>query len=82
MKPRLEALQEHGVIAVRIRGAWAGLDVDPSLMSGYELCRRIAARGVLAKDAHESTIRLAPPLVATEADLDLMVDAIAGALQE
>ena len=81
MKPRLEALQEHGVIAVRIRGAWAGLDVDPSLMSGYELCRRIAARGVLAKDAHESTIRLAPPLVATEADLDLMVDAIAGALQ-
>lgn len=76
MTPKLEALKAHGVVAVRVRGAWAGLDVDPALMTGYELCRRMADNGVLAKDAHDSTIRLAPPLVATEADIDVMVDAI------
>ncbi|MDO5711261.1 MAG: ornithine--oxo-acid transaminase, partial [Micrococcales bacterium] len=38
MKPRLEALLGKGVVAVRIRGAWAGLDIDPKLISGYELC--------------------------------------------
>lgn len=81
MQPRLEALRGHGVSDLRIRGAWAGLDVDPGLMSGYELCRRIAARGVLAKDAHSSTIRLAPPLVATEADIDTMVEAIGASLR-
>ena len=31
-------------------------------------------RGVLAKDTHGSTIRLAPPLVIDEADLDWGLD--------
>ena len=30
--------------------------------------------GVLAKDTHETTIRLAPPLVIEEDDLDLAID--------
>lgn len=80
MRPRLEALLHRGVVAVRLRGAWAGLDLDPGLMTGYELCRRMADRGVLAKDAHGHTIRLAPPLVVRDEDIDLMVDAIEGSL--
>jgi ornithine--oxo-acid transaminase len=32
---------------------------------------------VLAKEAHGQTVRLAPPLVATEADVDLLVEAFA-----
>ena len=31
------------------------------------------ARGVLAKDTHGATIRLAPPLVVTESDLHFAV---------
>ena len=38
------------------------------------------SRGVLAKDTHGSTIRLAPPLVATEDDIGLLVAAVADAL--
>ncbi|NAS23072.1 ornithine--oxo-acid transaminase [Herbidospora sp. NEAU-GS84] len=52
-----------GVTAVRGRGLWAGVDVDPSLATGRQVCERLMARGVLAKDTHGSTIRLAPPLV-------------------
>jgi ornithine--oxo-acid transaminase len=33
--------------------------------------------GVLAKDTHGSTIRLAPPLVVTEEELDWAVDRLA-----
>jgi ornithine--oxo-acid transaminase len=40
----------------------------------------MADRGVLAKDTHGSTIRLAPPLVATEADIRMLVSVIADAL--
>ena len=80
MAPRLERLRDRGVIAVRVRGAWAGLDIDPSLMTGYELCHRMAERGVLAKDAHDSTIRLAPPLVASDDDIAFMVDVIDASL--
>ena len=32
-------------------------------------------RDILAKEAHGQTVRLAPPLVATEEDLDLLVEA-------
>jgi ornithine--oxo-acid transaminase len=66
----LNALIGDGVIAVRGRGLWAGVDIDPALMTGRQACERLAARGILAKDTHGSTIRLAPPLVVTEEDLD------------
>ena len=39
-----------------------------------------SARGVLVKDTHGSTIRLAPPIVVEAADLDWMVDQIAEVL--
>jgi ornithine--oxo-acid transaminase len=45
-------------------------------LSGREACRRLAARGVLAKDTHGTTIRLAPPLTVSEDDLDWALDRI------
>jgi len=78
----LESLVGQGVVDVRHRGLWAGVDVDPGLMSGKQLCARMAGHGVLAKDTHGSTIRLAPPIVASEADIDLIVEAVAAALHE
>ena len=76
----LDALGHPGIIEVRHRGLWAGIDVEPSLLSGKELCHRMADRGVLAKDTHGSTIRLAPPLVATEDDIRHLVAVIADSL--
>jgi len=34
-----------------------------------------AEHGVLAKEAHGQTLRLAPPLVASEEDIELLVNA-------
>ena len=78
----LRRLEGQGVVAVRSRGLWAGLDVDPALVSGRELCERLLVRGVLAKDTHGSTIRLAPPLVSTEEDIEFLLEALRGALAE
>ncbi|MGH3370367.1 MAG: ornithine--oxo-acid transaminase [Nocardioidaceae bacterium] len=78
----LESLVGHGVVAVRCRGLWAGVDVDPALVTGRELCETLMTRGVLAKDTHGSTIRLAPPLVASEEDITFLVEAIRGALAD
>lgn len=71
---RLEKLIGSGVIAVRSAGLWAGIDIDPALATGREVCELLMARGVLAKDTHGSTIRLAPPLVISSEDLDFAVD--------
>ena len=78
----LNALVGKGVVAVRGRGLWAGVDIDPALMTGREACERLASRGVLAKDTHGSTIRLAPPLVVTAEELDHAVAQLAAILSE
>jgi ornithine--oxo-acid transaminase len=78
----LRSLVGTGVLAVRCRGLWAGVDVDPALMTGRELCEALMKRGVLTKDTHASTVRLAPPLVATEDDIAFLVDALAGVLAD
>jgi ornithine--oxo-acid transaminase len=80
LRSRLDALVGHGVVAVRTRGLWAGVDIDPALMTARELCERLLTRGVLAKDTHGSTVRLAPPLVISPEDLSWMVDQIAEVL--
>ena len=82
LRVRLEAFVGHGVIAVRTRGLWAGVDINPELMTGREMCERLATRGVLAKDTHGSTVRLAPPITIEAADLDWMVDQFAAVLGE
>ncbi|WP_250027508.1 ornithine--oxo-acid transaminase [Paractinoplanes maris] len=77
---RLTALIGRGVVAVRGRGLWAGVDIDPALLTGRQACERLAERGVLAKDTHGSTIRLAPPLVVTAEEIDHAVDQLAAIL--
>ncbi|GAA1017163.1 ornithine--oxo-acid transaminase [Acrocarpospora pleiomorpha] len=77
---RLRALP--GVVAVRGRGLWAGIDIDPSLASGRQVCESLMTKGVLAKDTHGSTIRLAPPLVITAEDLSWAIDQLAAVLGE
>ena len=79
---RLEALVGHGIVAVRGAGLWAGIDIDPAIGTGREVCEALMRRGVLAKDTHGSTIRLAPPIVVEQADLDWAVDQLAAVLEE
>jgi ornithine--oxo-acid transaminase len=79
---RLAELVGHGVLEVRGRGLWAGIDIDPALATGRAVCERLAERGVLAKDTHGSTIRLAPPIVVEEEDLVWAVGQLAEVLTE
>jgi ornithine--oxo-acid transaminase len=80
LQSRLRSLIGHGVSAVRGVGLWAGVDIDPQLGTGRQVCELLMARGILAKDTHGSTIRFAPPIVVEKADLDLAVDALAAVL--
>jgi ornithine--oxo-acid transaminase len=79
---RLSGLVGQGVVALRGAGLWAGVDIDPALASGREVCEALMHRGVLAKDTHGSTIRLAPPIVVEASDLDWAVDQLAEVLAE
>jgi len=73
---RLAALP--GLQSVRGRGLWAG--VTFSSLDGRAVCERLAALGVLAKETHGSTVRLAPPLIISEDELDWALDRFAAAV--
>jgi ornithine--oxo-acid transaminase len=75
---RLAALPGSVVSAVHGRGLWAG--VTFASLSGRTVCEQLASRGVLAKETHGSTIRLAPPLVISEEDLNWGLDRFAEAV--
>ncbi|SEC35222.1 ornithine--oxo-acid transaminase [Amycolatopsis tolypomycina] len=74
---RLNELVGHGLSEVRGRGLWAGIDIAPGGPSGRAASEALMARGVLCKETHERTLRVAPPLVITRAELDRGIDAIA-----
>jgi ornithine--oxo-acid transaminase len=82
LQARLRALIGHGVTAVRGAGLWAGVDIDPTIATGREVCELLLGRGVLVKDTQGSTIRFAPPIVICEADIDFAVEQLAAALRE
>ncbi|MDN3497224.1 ornithine--oxo-acid transaminase [Planococcus sp. APC 4015] len=74
LEVKLQELVGHGVTAVRVAGLWAGIDIDPAFGTGREIAERLLARGVLAKDTHGQTLRIAPPLVVRATELDWAVE--------
>ncbi|MGW5636521.1 ornithine--oxo-acid transaminase [Streptomyces sp. NPDC003832] len=69
LRDGLARLVGRGVVGFRARGLWAGVDIDPAVGTGREISERLMAEGVLVKDTHGSTVRLAPPLTITAEEL-------------
>ncbi|MBV2352763.1 ornithine--oxo-acid transaminase [Streptomyces sp. J2-1] len=69
LRDGLTGLVGRGVTGFRARGLWAGVDVDPALGTGREISELLMREGVLVKDTHGSTIRIAPPLTITADEL-------------
>ena len=78
---RLQSLSSPLIRAVRGRGLWAGVELNPSV-SARAVAERMAARGVLTKDTHETVIRFAPPLTIDREALDWGIDVFASVLSE
>jgi ornithine--oxo-acid transaminase len=74
------ALGANTVREVRGRGLMLAIELHPDAGGGRRVCEALRHRGLLAKDTHEHTIRIAPPLVITRDQVDWAVEQIAGVL--
>jgi ornithine--oxo-acid transaminase len=70
------------VSEVRGRGLWFGIELTPEAAPARAVCERLLELGILAKDTHETTVRLAPPLVVSREDLEWALERIVSALAE
>ncbi|MDE2312980.1 MAG: ornithine--oxo-acid transaminase [Elusimicrobia bacterium] len=78
-KKRLSDLKHPGIKDVRGRGLLLALEMDRPVR---RLCEILMHKGLLAKDTHENTVRFAPPLVISKAQIDAAAAIIAAALRE
>ncbi len=79
---RLRRRALPAVTEVRQIGLWLGLDIDPVAASAREVCERLLEHGVLCKDTHERTVRIAPPLTVLPGELDWALARIETVLAE
>ena len=78
----LRAAAHPGVTEIRQRGLWIGVDIDAGAATARSVCERLLAAGVLAKETQRRTIRFAPPLTTTAAELDWVLERVNVALGE
>jgi ornithine--oxo-acid transaminase len=79
-KARLEGIKSPKVKAIRCVGLWAGIDLTEAAGPAKAYCLALKDRGMLCKDTHVRTIRLAPPLVITREQIDWAVDQLEAVL--
>jgi ornithine--oxo-acid transaminase len=79
-KARLEGIKSKKVKAIRCLGLWAGIDLTEDAGPAKAYCYALKDRGMLCKDTHVRTIRLAPPLVITKEQIDWAVDQLEAVL--
>jgi len=79
---KLRRLRHPAIREVRGKGLLIGMELDPALVSARDFCERLMQHGVLSKDTHGTVVRLAPPLVVTEQEIDIAVAAFTAVLQE
>ncbi|KAF3920680.1 hypothetical protein ABW21_db0207919 [Orbilia brochopaga] len=81
----LRDLQSPIVTIVRGKGLLNAIVVDEAKTNGrtaWDLCLLLKSKGLLAKPTHQNIIRLAPPLVITEEEVDRSIKIIGEALKE
>jgi len=74
LKKKIEeiAARSTHVKEVRGRGLFIGIEVNNGNAMAY--CRKLLDLGVLANDSHGHTIRISPPLVITDDEIEYLVE--------
>jgi ornithine--oxo-acid transaminase len=70
MKAQLEAMNSPHIKELRGIGLWYGIELHPEAGGARKFCEALQQEGMLCKETHKHTIRLAPPLVVEKADLE------------
>ncbi|WP_077304839.1 ornithine--oxo-acid transaminase [Terribacillus halophilus] len=78
LQDQLQQLTSDKIKEVRGRGLFVGIELtEPA----RPYCEKLKELGVLCKETHESVIRIAPPLIITEDELEWAIDRLKQVLQ-
>src|SRR4030081_499856 len=78
----LRNIRTNTIREVRGRGLMLAVELHPQAGDARRYCEALQKRGILAKDTHGHTIRIAPPLVITGDQVDWALEQIEAALKQ
>lgn len=77
---KVRDIKSDKVKEVRGRGLFIGIELKPEAGGARRFCESLKARGMLCKETHEHVIRLAPPLVIAQEEIDWACDQLKAVL--
>ncbi len=75
-RERMKAIKSPMIREVRGKGLFNAIRLNPSDVTGYDLCVHLKNNGLLAKQTHGNVIRFAPPLIMSAEQLEECCDII------
>ena len=78
----LKDIRANTIREVRGRGLMLAVELHPEAGRARRYCEALQGKGILAKDTHEQTIRIAPPLVITSDQVDWALERLATTLTQ
>jgi ornithine--oxo-acid transaminase len=81
LRGRLQRLESPYIKEVRGRGLLIGIELHHELGGARRFCEELANVGVLCKETHMHTIRVAPPLIIGQDEIDWAVERFATVLE-
>ncbi|MDA9518435.1 ornithine--oxo-acid aminotransferase [Bradyrhizobium sp. CCBAU 11430] len=78
----LKDIRANTIREVRGRGLMLAVELHPEAGRARRYCEALQGMGILAKDTHEQTIRIAPPLVITSDQVDWALERLATTLTQ
>ena len=76
----LRSIRSNAIREVRGRGLMLAVELHPEAGDARRYCEALQGRGILAKDTHEHTIRIGPPLVITSDQVEWALEGIGATL--
>ncbi len=77
---QLRTIESEHIEEVRGRGLMLAIELRPEAGGARRVIESLQRRGLLAKDTHEHTLRIAPPLVITRDEIDWALEQIEAVL--
>ena len=80
LKSRIKAIARKSSIVKEVRGKGLFIGIELDGINAMEICRKLLDLGVVANDSHGHTIRISPPLIISEAEIDYLCERLAEVL--
>lgn len=72
---QLRAIHTPLIKDIRGKGLLIGMEIDKKC-NAHDVCLKLLKHGILTKETHQTVIRFAPPLIITEEQIDMVINAL------